>query len=174
MALAVGCAPVGSPDTDAAGTPGIGTEPGPTAPPPGRHDGAAGAADPGERDPSSLTRALNEDLTSFIERAGYRPGGGDHDWMNASNSIRTRNGVWVSLFVFPLDQAGLGDVTFERTETTTHGDDPVHFGHRSDGQAAAQFDCGSYQFQFFAEDGPAVREVARAVAGVVTCPYEPG
>lgn len=122
---------------------------------------------------SQLTRVLNEDLVGFIEQAGFRPLGGDHDWMNASNTVEAQGDAVVSVFVHPVERANLGDVTFEQTSTAQVDRITVEFGRRSDQQAAARFNCGGFQFQFFDKDAAAVTDVATAVAAEVTCPYEP-
>lgn len=123
--------------------------------------------------PQDLTRLLNEDLARFIEQAGLTPRGGDHDFMNASNTVEPERGQFVSLFIYPLESADLGDVSFEQTDETDVGTTTVALGRRSDGQAAARFTCGDFQFQFFGEDEVSVDEVALALAAVVPCPYEP-
>lgn len=167
--LATGCTPSepsASPTTPSGPTPAANV---PTdLPPPASPDDTEQVT----RNPDTA-RVLNEHLDSFIRQAGFTALGGDHDWMNASASVETASGTTISVFLYPLARAGLGDVSFEQTDTREVKGTTVEVGRRSNGQAAARFDCGDYQFRFFGDDEPAVNEVAVAVAAEVPCPYSP-
>ena len=167
--LVAGCTTSGDPAASPpAETPGATSEPTPPSP--------TGSEDEPSEQPTGnpeLTRVLNEHLALFIAQAGFTPSGGDHDFLSGSNSVEMDGGTVVSVFIHPMERADLGDVSFEQTGTVEVGDTAVMLGRRSDGQAAARFDCGEFQFQFFGDDDSAVEEVAAALADEVFCPYDP-
>lgn len=119
------------------------------------------------------TRELNAHLHGLIERVGFCPLGGDHDWNSASQVVEAGSGAWVSVFLYP-EGTTEGDAPFEGATVEHVGDVTVELGQRSTGQPAARFDCGDYQFRLFADDDEeAVHQMAVALATQATCPYEP-